>query len=359
MRALALIEATDHVCGRYRLLAFATALAEAGWSLTVEGLEQGAIGRLRQLHRARDYDTVVLQRKLLPAWQVVILRRQSRRLLFDFDDAVLYRDSNDPRGPRSTRRESRFSRLMQCVDGVIAGNDYLADLALQHGARSGDVRVIPTCIQIDKYKFDEARRPRELFDLTWIGSSSTLRGLESQRAIWERVGREIPGSRLRLICDRFPRFEHLEVLPVVWNETTEVDELAKADVGVSWIPDGLWSRGKCGLKVLQYQAAGLPVVANPVGVHPKMIQHGETGFLATTADDWIEALRTLHDSPDARSTMGNAARRSVERHYSIKAWAPTFLGSLAGHAQPPAPKSCRSTPVLSGRSPTEPATGMH
>ena len=73
---------------------------------------------------------------------------------------------------------------------------------------------------------------------------------------------------------------------MAWNEQTEAREIAAGHIGVSWIPDDLWSRGKCGLKILQYQAAGLPVVANPVGAHCEMIRDGETGFLATTPDEW-------------------------------------------------------------------------
>ena len=61
MRALALTETSDHVCARYRVRAFAPALAESGWSLDVEGVGRGTFGRLRRLALARDYDAVILQ----------------------------------------------------------------------------------------------------------------------------------------------------------------------------------------------------------------------------------------------------------------------------------------------------------
>ena len=68
------------------------------------------------------------------------------------------------------------------------------------------------------------------------------------------------------------------MIPVAWDEQTEAREIAAGHIGVSWIPDDLWSRGKCGLKVLQYQAAGLPVVANPVGSHCEMIRERRDGI---------------------------------------------------------------------------------
>src|SRR5690348_15790088 len=108
MKLLALVESPDHVCGRYRIRAFAPALERSGCTLVCEGLERSLSARVLQLSGASRYDAVVLQRKLLAPWQLAILRRSAKRLVFDFDDAVLFRDSNDPRGPEDRRRRRRF-----------------------------------------------------------------------------------------------------------------------------------------------------------------------------------------------------------------------------------------------------------
>ena len=331
MKALALVEARDHVCSRYRVRAFEGTLAASGWSLTIEPLATGWFQRLRQFGRASVHDVVLLQRKLLPGWQLRMLRRHSRRLIFDFDDAVLYRDSYDRRGPHHRRRADRFKRTVQAADLVIAGNSFLADCALIAGASPDLVRVIPTCIE--SARAVPAAQPRlgPGLDLVWIGSASTLEGLARQRPLWERIGREVPGVRLRMVCDRFLRFDALPVVDVPWSEATEAADVAAADVGVSWVPDDLWSRGKCGLKVLQYQAAGLPVVANPVGVHREMVRDEVDGFLADSPDEWVAAIRRLADNPVLRHRMGRAARSSLERNYSVETWAPAFAAAIAGN----------------------------
>jgi hypothetical protein len=136
--------------------------------------------------------------------------------------------------------------------------------------------------------------------------------------------------KLRVICDRFPESFPLPIIPVSWDEQTEGREIAAGHIGISWIPDDLWSRGKCGLKVLQYQAAGLPVVANPVGTHREMIRDGQTGYLATTAEEWAVALARLVADPSLRLALGRAARRQVEASYSVSAWAETFVTSVTG-----------------------------
>jgi glycosyltransferase involved in cell wall biosynthesis len=85
--------------------------------------------------------------------------------------------------------------------------------------------------------------------------------------------------------------------------------------------------------VLQFMAAGLPVIANPVGANREMVVPGETGFLASTPDEWAVAIQRLAVDPELRARMGAAGRRRVEREYSVARWSEDFvqrLSSLAG-----------------------------
>jgi glycosyltransferase involved in cell wall biosynthesis len=164
--------------------------------------------------------------------------------------------------------------------------------------------------------------------LAWIGSASTLKSLELIRPLLEYVGKQTPGLRLKMVCDRFFRMDHVAVVACPWSEFGEAAALATSDVGISWMPDDLWSRGKCGLKVLQYMAAGLPVVANPVGVHVEMVRHGETGFLARTEQEWHGAVATLAADPGLRRRMGLAGRRRLEGEYGVAVGARRWLRLL-------------------------------
>src|SRR4029077_14044194 len=137
---------------------------------------------------------------------------------------------------------------------------------------------------------------------------------------WKAVAAAVPGIRLRVICDRFPRDFPIPILAMSWAEDDAARQHAAGQIGVSWVPDDIWSRGKCGLKVLQYQSAGLPVVANPVGAHGEMIKTGETGILATSPDEWVAAVTLLASDARLRRKMGLIARQGVEANYSISAW---------------------------------------
>jgi glycosyltransferase involved in cell wall biosynthesis len=261
---------------------------------------------------------VVLQRKLLSWPEFKLLRRNARRLVFDFDDALWLRDSYSPKGFDSPKRRRRFLRTVAGSDAVVAGNRTLAfgAGAPQPGQR---VVVIPTCVDAARYPLAEHAATDGAVRLVWLGSSSTLQGLERNREMLDAVGEAVPGIRLKVICDRFPTFDKLPVDGVPWSGATEAAELAAADIGIGWVPDDPWSRGKCGLKLLQYHAAGLAVVANPVGVQAEMVRPHETGILARTVQEWVEAVRSLAADPVLRLHFGWAGRRQVESAFGVDA----------------------------------------
>jgi glycosyltransferase involved in cell wall biosynthesis len=325
----ALIDSPEHVCCRYRVTAFRPFLERAGHTLELCPWPCSWWGRLRLPGELRHADAVLVQRRLLPGWQLALLRRAAPLLLFDFDDAVFLRDSYSPRGLHSRSRLGRFAAMVRAADAVVAGNDFLRHAALRW-AEPGRVHVVPTCVDPGRYPPAEHTRAGQGVQLVWIGSSSTLRGLEAVRPLLEEVGRRCPGLCLKLVCDRFLELRHLPVLARPWSEAGEAAELAAADVGISWVPDDLWSRGKCGLKVLQYMAAGLPVIANPVGVQADLVRHGTTGFLVETAEGWAAAVGRLARDPGLRRRLGAAGRRVVEKEYGIGAGAARWLALLDG-----------------------------
>jgi glycosyltransferase involved in cell wall biosynthesis len=387
VRVVALVESEDHVCCRYRLAAFRDAFARAGHALDIHSLPQSTFGRLAIGRGVSDADAVIVQRKLLPRWAVALLRCRVRRLVFDFDDAVWLRDSYAPQGFDDPKRSRRFKAMVAACDLVVAGNAFLAAEAKKH-TDPNRVVVIPTCVEPAKYPArvlgnaspsPESRVPRDSTSpqrgevinratpsnltesaitptsprrgevaeaceareagegrppchrshlrLVWVGSQSTLRGLERFAPTLSAIGRAVPGTRLKLVCDQFITIPDLPVDECPWHADTEAAEIATADIGIGWVPDDPWSRGKCGLKLLQYHAAGLPVVANPVGVQAEMVRDGETGYLATTTEEWVAAVARLTDS-SLRQRLGLAGRKQVEERYSVASGARAWLAAL-------------------------------
>ncbi len=323
MKVLAFTESPDHVCYRYRIEAYADALAERGWTLESLPLEPQTFARTGQLRQAALADVVILQRKLLPLWQIRLLRRVARRLIYDFDDALFCRDSYSRKGTASVMRLAHFWATIYAADMVTAGNDYLRDEAAAY-VDPERVVLVPTTLNPRLYPLANHQRQRHGVRLVWIGQHSTLPCLDHAAPVLEAAASRLPNLELRVICNRFPRLEGITVVPRPWSAASEAWEVSQADIGVSWLPDDSWSRGKCGLKVLQYMAAGLPVVANPVGMNRTMVRHGENGFLVSTTQQAVEAIERLATSPQLRQAMGQAGRRLVQRDYDSQQWGPVF-----------------------------------
>jgi glycosyltransferase involved in cell wall biosynthesis len=314
MRITALVKSHDHVCCRYRAAAFRPHLEALGHSVDIRPWSGPWF--FGQMFLPSNTDVLIVQRRLFPPWQLNLLRRRVRWLIYDFDDSIFLHSSFNPRGRDCPKRFAQFRHIVQTADAVVAGNEFLCEqaTALTEPAK---VSHIPTCLNVGRYSLAPHDSARPSVKLAWIGSSSTIRGLERIRDLLDRLGTVVTGLQLKVICDRSIKLRRLPVEFRTWSEATETAELADADIGISWLPDDNWSAGKCGLKILQYMAAGLPVVANPVGVQRKLVRHGETGFLVETPDEWESAVRWLARDADLRRQMGLAGRRLVEAEYRV------------------------------------------
>lgn len=326
MKVLALIESADHVCYRYRLNAFAWAMAQEGLLLEALPIQKG-LGRISTLVAGRGVEIVVLQRKLLPAWQLAILRRSAKCLVYDIDDAVFRRDTFARKRQQSHGRLSRFQGVVRAADAVLAGNEYLAQFASAH-TDACRVHLVPTCIEPSWYPQASHRRTGRGVRLGWIGQRSMLPSLRIMDQHLSAVGRQLADISLRVISDSLPQITGLRTEFRPWTSASESAELADTDIGISWLADDLWGAGKCGLKVLQYMAAGLPVVANSVGIHRKLVIHGKSGFLADTPEEWAAAISRLAGDPSLRHRLGIAGRQTVEADYNARCWGPKLAKLL-------------------------------
>lgn len=306
---------------RYRALQFFPRLAQAG--MVAEHVEAAGSPRayLSTLRLARAADIVVVLRKTFPAPYLWLLRRASRKLVFDFDDAIFCNTD----GSASATRMRRFAAMASACDHILAGNQYLADQARGFNRA---VTVIPTCIEATRYAADFPR-PTDHLDLVWIGSRSTRKYLMEALPALRLAAQRVPGLRLKIVADFDLPDAGLPVLAVPWDAATEARELGSAHIGIAPMVENDWTRGKCALKVLQYMAAGLPVVSSAAGANAEIVVDGETGFLASDDAAWAERIGMLAGSPEMRDRMGMAGRRRATADYSIEPVFSRMLGAFA------------------------------
>jgi glycosyltransferase involved in cell wall biosynthesis len=244
--------------------------------------------------------------------------------VYDIDDALFVRfRAGVNRRFQWTKQEAR--RCIECLRRsrlVIAGNPFLASHAQEYARR---VEVLPTCVDPSRQPLRAHHEERSV-TVGWIGSPTTTPYLNSVLPVFERLNSKRLRAKLVLVgadpAISAPWLEHHR-----WSLTDEGAQLASFDIGIMPQPDDDWARGKCGYKILQYFAAGVPAVASPVGVAPRMIGT-DRGLIAETPDEWYAALDTLIEDPARRRDWGACARNFVEGNYSYQRWAPELAGLL-------------------------------
>ena len=293
--------------------------------------------RARQLRRLKQADLIWLEYEALPYvpyWMEKGLMPRGVPYVVDYDDAVFHHYDLSSRRLVRSLLGRKIDKVMTNAAAVICGNDYLADRARQAGALR--IERVPTVVDAHRYSVGEptsaesSRAPV----IGWIGSPSTQHYVQELKPVLEAMHLQ-HGARLVLvgaqpiIAEQFGELP-VEVLP--WSEESEAQAIAGFDIGIMPLPDGPWERGKCGYKLIQYMAAGRPVVASSVGVNVEIVQGWQCGELADEPTQWEEALGGLLIDPARREALGLRGRNAVEQHYSLQAQAPRLADILRSAA---------------------------
>jgi glycosyltransferase involved in cell wall biosynthesis len=349
MRVLALIPSVfDTAPGqRFRIEQWDASLRESGVEIVYAPFEceelhsiissRGRVGaklrlvikafanRVRALLGVGDFDATYVFREAAlfgPAVFEYWIKFSGVPMIFDFDDAVFIPYVSPSNGHLSRLKFPGKTRtICRLSSHVMAGNRHLADYARRVNS---NVTIIPTTIDTDKYLLESSKPEAPAPVIGWSGSFSTVQHLDILRAPLRRLAAR-EKFRLRIIGASDYRLDGVEVESVPWRSRTEIEDLRVIDIGMMPLPSDDWSRGKCGLKALQYMALGIPTICSPVGVNSDIIQDGVNGFLASTEDEWVEKLTTLLHSAELRKCLGLAGRRTVEAKFSARSQIPRVL----------------------------------
>jgi glycosyltransferase involved in cell wall biosynthesis len=280
--------------------------------------------------KAKTFDGAVVVHEaamLGGTWFERYLARHGIPFIYDFDDAIWL--ENTEFGDWTTKLwrspSKNVPRTCELASAVTVGNEYLAAFARQHNPNTSIVR---TSVDLDQFPVLPLRKSAAPFTIVWMGSRATLQYLDSARPALERLGARMP-IRLRVICnDPPPPYENVSLDFVKFSTSVEVRALAEGDVGIMPLPDTPTSRGKCGLKALQYMAVGRATVVSPVGINREIIRDGENGLWADSTDEWVAQLERLARDPALRQRLADAGRRTIETGYTARHSANAFAEAV-------------------------------
>ncbi len=261
-------------------------------------------------------DLIVIEGQLFPYMPSLAERllQWRYRVVIELDDAIYLTHGHKKKMPQ----------MLSMSTGAIVGNEQLASYAQQFSPR---VYVVPTVVDTKRFvpggqrSYIPVDHSAESITIVWMGLASNLRYLNvlapALRALQSRFR-----MSLRVICSEPPQLPGVNIEFRAWDMQREVSDVQDASIGVMPLEDTEWARGKCGLKLLQYMAVGIPAVASPVGVNREIITNGVNGFLASTEREWYDSLERLCRLARLREHIGEAGRRTVEARYSLAVWGP-------------------------------------
>ena len=308
MKLLIITNNPNRASFRQRIGVYLNVLRDNGIECKVERFPSGFLARRMLFKKAANFDGVFLHKKKLNFFDAVWLHRYSRKLIYNFDDAIMYSDKAPDRN--SFSHYIPFRRSVRLADMVITGNEYLAEHA---GKFNCNVIVLPIGLKVDDYKLDQPVQSDDKVRLVWIGSKSTLGYLAEIKPALKEIGSRFDNVVLRIVCDDFFDLNTMLVEKRLWSLDTRGVDLATSDIGLAPLPDNRFTRGKCSFKVLEYSSAGLPVIASPIGTNAEYVNDGTTGFLVTDSRQWVDKITELVEDSSLRKRMGQEGQAYAEK----------------------------------------------
>ncbi len=295
-------------------------LKSQGASFEAFALPKEVACRWSLFRRLVEYDLVIIARKLFCWLELSYIRRVTKRLVFDLDDALMYADRPCSRLLPSWRARL-FHRTVRQVDHVVCGNEYLR----QQTAKAREATtVIETPVDLKRYRL-RPDLPSDKVVMGWIGSASSSRYLEAKLPLLDQILRRYENVSLKVVSNKAVSYPGMDITNKSWSERDELADLQSFDIGLMPLPDDKWTRGKCGFKILQYFAVGTPAVASPVGINSQIVEDSVSGFLPSSDQQWLECIGQLIQNRDLRRSMGLSGRRRVEQRYSTDLLTPKYL----------------------------------
>mgnify|MGYP000258712434 CR=1 FL=1 len=288
------------------------------------------IKRIKTLIFKKSFDLLWIEKEALPwfpVWIELLLLR-GKPFVLDYDDATFH--NYDQSSNRVLRYffHDRLDKLMAKASLVVCGNLYLQKRAKISGALY--TVILPTVVNLDRYPVkrysDFPLRDSGNYQciIVWIGSPSTQHYLKLIKSPLQVLSRKY-NFILRVIGSDELNIPSVNIERIPWSEETESKLIRDCDIGIMPLLNTSWEKGKCGYKLIQYMASGLPVVASPIGVNQDIVCHGKNGFLANNENEWIVSLDNLIGNSVLRSKMGLYGRQDVVEKYSLTTAVPNLI----------------------------------
>jgi len=250
-----------------------------------------------------------------------LIRRLAKKQVYDIDDLVyMVSTSQHNKFIKPLKSSSKINYLIKNSDQVLVSTEELVSYSEKLNV---NLTLIPATIDIKKYKYP-VKHESDIVVIGWSGSHTTSKYLHLIDGVLRHISQKYRVKIMVMGDDDFT-LEGVDIELLHWTAETEIVNIQTFDVGLHPLPDEQWVHGKSGGKLVQYMAAGLPIIATAIGPNYKVIQDGYNGFLVNSEQEWIEKLEILIKDTQLRKQMGDNSRKFAEENLSVEVYASKYL----------------------------------
>lgn len=247
-----------------------------------------------------------------PFFEWLIAKLYRKKIILDFDDAIWIAPTTQNILLKTLRAYWKTRSLCKWSYKIVGGNDYLCNYAKKYNAH---VIKIPTCVDTINVHNTLKDQGTDKVVIGWTGSHSTMPYLDLFMPVYRRLYKQYD-IEFVIISNQEPIYNDPGIRFIKWQEATEVQDLLNINIGIMPLTNDPWSEGKCGFKLIQYMALGIPAVASPVGVNQIIIEPNN-GFLCQSEEEWYSAIVQLIKSSSLRTRIGASGRKKIQEEYCI------------------------------------------
>lgn len=260
----------------------------------------------------------------LPIFEWLVCKL-SKRVIYDIDDLV-YQGKPSPSNKIITFLKTGYkvNFLMEHASHVLVSTDKLMDYTKQF---TQNVSLIPATIDVKKYTHQKTENLDKVV-IGWSGSHTTSNYLHLLDAVLKKLAQR-RDVKIMVMGDKAFKAAGFDVELVEWAADKEMQNLQQFDIGLHPVPDEEWVYGKSGGKLVQYMAAGIPIIASAIGPNFKAIKDGYNGFLVSTDEEWMTKLELLITDTLLRKQMGENSKRYAIENFSVEANVGKYIAVLS------------------------------
>lgn len=255
---------------------------------------------------------------LIPTAAVSCAKKLGIPVIVKIDDAV-YEKTFGLKSIQRWLEKTHNAKVLQSADAVLVANEETKKIVYDHYKVKNNVSILANGIELSLFK-DGIRKPLVVFS----GVMYHHRGLDILLQAVPKVIKIMPKTKFLLFGEGPQKNQLLDIVKknnmnenvsfMGWlDRSTLADYLSEASIGIGPLKISTVTKNALPIKVLEYMASSLPIIAKSGTLPSDILVDGKNGYFIESVDELAEKIIYLLDNPREREIMGKSSFHMVQK----------------------------------------------